>query len=278
MTILSCATLPPSPIVHGRPSTKRRRGPLKHYLAACRAIDFSGPHGWEHSAVDLGRVTPVAKGPIEGVSAVRRRVLPLVELRAPFFLPRSELAAADRGVDHAPPRLGHRGRRAGGARGGWPRVPRLRRCRHRGDHPGVATSRSHDRRRLRALPGACRPCGRDPSCCRHRRAVCSRTRVAYASLASPRRPSGAAIRLPSPARDPRRPMVWAPAVDGAVVFSQRGGTPRSRSQGSRSATRVQTPTRCSSTSRRRRGPGRHTRGPVHLAYPSQSGSRSKRGK
>ena len=53
---------------------------LKHYLAARRLIDFEGPHGWEHSAVDLGRVRPLGKGPIEGVSAVRRSVLPLVEL------------------------------------------------------------------------------------------------------------------------------------------------------------------------------------------------------
>ncbi len=72
---------------------------LKHYLAARRLIDFEGPHGWEHSAVDLGRVRPLGKGPIEGVSAVRRSVLPLVELRAPFFVARSELAAADRGAD-----------------------------------------------------------------------------------------------------------------------------------------------------------------------------------
>ncbi len=29
---------------------------LKHYLSARRLIDFSGPHGWEHSSTSLGRV------------------------------------------------------------------------------------------------------------------------------------------------------------------------------------------------------------------------------
>ncbi len=72
---------------------------LKHYLAARRLIDFSGPHGWDHSDVDVGRVTRLDKGPVDGVAAVQRRVLPLVELRAPFFLARSELAAADRGAE-----------------------------------------------------------------------------------------------------------------------------------------------------------------------------------
>jgi uncharacterized linocin/CFP29 family protein len=72
---------------------------LKHYLAARRLVDFRGPLGWEESDVDLGRVTPLAKGPLEGVTAVRRRVLPLVEMRAPFFVARSELAAADRGAE-----------------------------------------------------------------------------------------------------------------------------------------------------------------------------------
>ena len=28
-------------------------------LAARRLVDFVGPHGWEHSATNLGRVTPV---------------------------------------------------------------------------------------------------------------------------------------------------------------------------------------------------------------------------
>ncbi len=70
---------------------------LKHFLAARRLVDFVGPLGWEHSAVDLGRVdsVPDAAGPVR---MGRRRVLPLVELRTPFAVSQAELAAADRGA------------------------------------------------------------------------------------------------------------------------------------------------------------------------------------
>ena len=68
-------------------------------LGARKLVDFEGPHGWEHSATDLGRVEPLAQGAGEGVSALQRRVLPLIELRADFSLSRSELRDADRGAD-----------------------------------------------------------------------------------------------------------------------------------------------------------------------------------
>lgn len=67
-------------------------------LAARTLVDFSGPHGWDHSATDLGRTQDVADPPREGITAVQRRVLPLVELRMPFSIARSELADADRGA------------------------------------------------------------------------------------------------------------------------------------------------------------------------------------
>lgn len=66
-------------------------------LAARRLVDFGGPHGWPHSATSLGRVEAV--GPVaEGVDVRRRRVLPLVELRAPFAISRDELRDGDRGA------------------------------------------------------------------------------------------------------------------------------------------------------------------------------------
>ena len=71
---------------------------LKHYLAARRLVDFSGPLGWEHSAVDVGRVDTVDSGPLGAVEAARRTVMPLIEVRAPFSVARSELAAAARGA------------------------------------------------------------------------------------------------------------------------------------------------------------------------------------
>jgi uncharacterized linocin/CFP29 family protein len=68
-------------------------------LAARKLIDFKGPLGWEHSATSLGRIEPIDKVPFAGIAAARRRVLPLVELRADFALSRGELADGDRGAE-----------------------------------------------------------------------------------------------------------------------------------------------------------------------------------
>ncbi len=74
------------------------RDRLTPALGARKLVDFSGPHGWEHSATNLGRVRPLEQG-AGAVSALQRRVLPLIELRAGFSLSRSELRDADRGAD-----------------------------------------------------------------------------------------------------------------------------------------------------------------------------------
>jgi uncharacterized linocin/CFP29 family protein len=71
---------------------------LEPALAARKLVDFRGPRGWEHSATNLGRAESVDDSP-DGVEAARRRVLPLVEVRAPFTVARSELADADRGAE-----------------------------------------------------------------------------------------------------------------------------------------------------------------------------------
>ena len=68
-------------------------------LAARRLVDFSGPKGWQHSATNLGRTDELESAPVEGVSGLRRRALPLVELRADFELSRAELRDIDRGAD-----------------------------------------------------------------------------------------------------------------------------------------------------------------------------------
>jgi uncharacterized linocin/CFP29 family protein len=73
---------------------ERLHGPL----GARRLVDFGGPHGWEHSATNLGRTESVPAPGGVGVDARRRRVLPLVELRADFSISRAELAADDRGA------------------------------------------------------------------------------------------------------------------------------------------------------------------------------------
>ncbi len=67
-------------------------------LAARRLVDFAGPHGWTHSATNLGRVNRLKSSPEKGVRGEKRSVQPLVESRADFTLARAELRAHDRGA------------------------------------------------------------------------------------------------------------------------------------------------------------------------------------
>jgi len=71
---------------------------LKTTLAGRKLVDFAGPLGWDFSAVSLGRVRPVAPAPGTLAEVRQRKVLPLVELRVPFTLSRSELDALERGA------------------------------------------------------------------------------------------------------------------------------------------------------------------------------------
>jgi uncharacterized linocin/CFP29 family protein len=72
------------------------RARLAPGLAARRTVDFLGPHGWQRSAVNLGRIAD--REPDDGVEIATRLVLPLAELRARFSLDVSELRAFDRGA------------------------------------------------------------------------------------------------------------------------------------------------------------------------------------
>ena len=71
---------------------------LKLNLAGRKIVDFSGPHGWKLGAVNTGRLKPVGKGPVAGVSHAVRLVQPLVEVRAPFTMKIMELDYAARGA------------------------------------------------------------------------------------------------------------------------------------------------------------------------------------
>lgn len=75
------------------------RRALKATLAARKLVDFDGPRGWEASAVSLGRSQRLKDSPRKGVEARLRRVQPLLELRIPFELSREELEAVGRGAD-----------------------------------------------------------------------------------------------------------------------------------------------------------------------------------
>lgn len=70
---------------------------LSPALAARKLVDFTGPLGWQHSATDLGRTAEIG-GPEGVLRARQRKVLPLVELRAPFAVSLDELRDAGRGA------------------------------------------------------------------------------------------------------------------------------------------------------------------------------------
>jgi uncharacterized linocin/CFP29 family protein len=73
---------------------------LTHFLAARKLVDFTGPLGWEAACVATGRTQAVSPG-IGGAETFRRQSLPLVELRVPFTVARAELDRIERGATDA---------------------------------------------------------------------------------------------------------------------------------------------------------------------------------
>ena len=193
-------------------------------LAARKLVDFAGPRGWEHSATNLGRATAVAKAPGEGVTALQRRVLPLVELRADFTVSLAELRDHDRGaldVDLDASRrcrTPDRGRRE---HGGVPRLAegrrspespkphRTRRCR------SARTRTTYPRPVARAVElllqnGISGPYGLALGRDEYTRVIETAEHGGYPLLDHLRKIL-------------EGPIVWAPGVKGAVVLSLRGG-------------------------------------------------------
>ncbi|MGC8626994.1 MAG: family 1 encapsulin nanocompartment shell protein [Acidimicrobiales bacterium] len=74
------------------------RSRLTPALAGRKLVDFSGPHGYGHSSLNLGHIGEPLASPVEGVEARLRRVLPLVEIRVPFVVQRDGLLDAERGA------------------------------------------------------------------------------------------------------------------------------------------------------------------------------------
>jgi len=71
---------------------------LKLKLAGRKLVDFNGPRGPAEAAVSTGRREPLSRPPAAGVEATRRQVLPLIELRSYFELSRDELDAVEQGA------------------------------------------------------------------------------------------------------------------------------------------------------------------------------------
>ncbi|MFL6549713.1 MAG: family 1 encapsulin nanocompartment shell protein [Povalibacter sp.] len=74
---------------------------LKVLLAARQLVDFSGPLGWKTSAVATGQTEKLVQSLQDGVASRVRVVQPLVEIRIPFEVQRDQLEAIGRGAADA---------------------------------------------------------------------------------------------------------------------------------------------------------------------------------
>lgn len=72
---------------------------LKLNLAGRKVVDVKGPHGWQYAAVNLGRLRLLKKQPTAGLKVGVREVQPLLEMRTPISLDLMELDNAVRGAD-----------------------------------------------------------------------------------------------------------------------------------------------------------------------------------
>jgi uncharacterized linocin/CFP29 family protein len=196
---------------------------LKPGLAARRVVDFSGPHGWQHSAANLGRVTAIDAPAGDRLVARQRRVDPVAELRATFSVSREELRAGDRGaedvdfadLDEAAGELVVAENRA--VFRGWKEA----------GIEGIATASSHE------------PIGKPDDLDLYPAAVATATEALMrAGIDGPyaialgsddyRRVVETAEHGGYPLFDHLRriadgPLVWTPGIEGAIVVSLRGG-------------------------------------------------------
>jgi uncharacterized linocin/CFP29 family protein len=192
-------------------------------LAARKLVDFGGPHGWDHSATNLGRVDALDAAPVDGLDAARRRVLALVELRAPFALERAELANVDRGaadidlaaLDAAAHRLATAENVA--VFHGWPQAA-IEGITEASPHPAIALDDDfaaypgHVAKAVELLleAGIAGPYGIALGSDGYTGVVETTEHGGYPLLDHLRKILGG-------------PIVWAPGVRGAVVLSLRGG-------------------------------------------------------
>jgi len=72
---------------------------LKLKLAGRKLVDFDGPLGPTAAAVNTGRREPLGAAPTDGIEATRRQTRPLIELRSYFELSREEMDAVERGAE-----------------------------------------------------------------------------------------------------------------------------------------------------------------------------------
>ena len=195
---------------------------LKTLLAARRLVDFKGPLGWNTASVSTGRTKTLSPSLQEGVVSKLRLSLPLIEIRIPFEVSREELDSITRG-DTSPDldsvrnaaraaaiaedRAIFQGYEAGHIDGIFPAssAQGLSIPADFGAYPDVVAEATH---RLRS-EGVSGPYGiaLGPRC--------------YTGLTRSTLRGYPVINHVRELVD--GPIVWAPAADGAVVMSLRGG-------------------------------------------------------
>ena len=196
---------------------------LRLKLAGRKLVDFKGPEGPQKGAVSTGRNEPLAAGPVAKVEASRRIVMPLIELRTYFELSRAELDAVENGAEdpdlnplieaatlaaQAEDTAIFHGYAAGGIRGIDQASP----------HPALTISENYQQyphtiaeaTRLLRLAGVDGPY-----------AIALGTRC-YTGLTQATGDGGYPV-LNVVRKLLDGPLIWAPAINGAVVLSTRGG-------------------------------------------------------
>lgn len=195
---------------------------LKRTLAARKLVDFSGPHGWKKSSVDLGRVEALGSTEHEGAEAYLRKVQPLVEIRVPFEMSRREVEAAGRGAENpelepvtvaarkaalAEDRSVFHGYAQAGIEGIFETSARLETSATSGaENYPLIVAQALDRLRIEGISGPY---------------AIVLGRECYTELSTTHLDGYPVI------EDVKRmldgPVIWAPGVDGALVASLRGG-------------------------------------------------------
>lgn len=196
---------------------------LKLKLAARKLVDFAGPKGPDVGAVNSGRLDDLKSGPVPGVDAALRRVLPLTELHTSFELSRAELDAVERGSDNpdldplieAATRIAAAEDNAvfhGYAPGGIQGIDQA------SPHPAqpISTEFTAYPHSVAEATRLLRNAGIDGPY-----AIALGPRC-YAGLTQATGPGGFPV-LEVVKRIVDGPIVWAPAINGAIVLTTRGG-------------------------------------------------------
>lgn len=192
------------------------------YLTGRKLVDFRGPEGWDYSAVNLGRYRKEKEGPVNGVEARTRIVQPMIELKVPFELSIDELDSVNRGLDDpdldpvrkaaqkialAEDNIIFYGSRNGGFDGicsGSVHDPIVKKSGH-GSYPAIITEAVETLRETGVKgPYAIALSPKDY------KALASTVEGGYPIINHIRRLIDG-------------PIVWAPAIKGALVISMRGG-------------------------------------------------------